>query len=176
MRLVAPASCVLPDAAAPTSRQLSRVLHHLAACCCAVIPVRLSDADPEARLNALKKDPEFASSKGFGASRAAAADRPGKTASPSDARWQLAAFEPDSWTKWLRDLEAGKSQSADGFYLQVGSVRCWLTDRVSSAGADPCQYFHADSYFGICIRVRFRAVVHAVLCGTWSQPSCSAAT
>jgi hypothetical protein len=87
-------------------------------CCAVVLPIRLSDVDPEAKLKALKQDPVFASSsKGFAQSGGSAP--PSKPTLEGDARWMLTAHNVDEWAQWLQSQKNERGNQADNFYIQV---------------------------------------------------------
>jgi hypothetical protein len=80
----------------------------------AVIPIILSEADPEAKLKALKKDSSFKRRK----SPAAAKDADAK-ASKGANKWQLKVHNLDEWASWLFLQKVERNLKAENFFIQA---------------------------------------------------------
>lgn len=80
----------------------------------AVIPIILSEADPEAKLKALKKDSSFKRKK----SLAAGKDADGKATKGAN-KWQLKVHSLDEWASWLFLQKVERNLEAENFFIQV---------------------------------------------------------
>eukprot|EP00892_Ulva_mutabilis_P000886 jgi/Ulvmu1/10799/UM069_0034.1 len=114
-----------------------------------LVPVVMSDADPESEIAALKRDPAFRRAgkdggKGFsGAAPAEAASAGGAAVSVTEAdrKWELKAHDVKEWAAWLEAAMDEKSLSERNIYIQVqldGSVRA------SGNGVPPFPRFIGD--------------------------------
>lgn len=69
-----------------------------------MVPVVLSDADPEAKLRRLKRE--------FGQSARGAEGR-------FDAKWKLKVHDTDEWASWLFLQQVERDLTAENFYILV---------------------------------------------------------
>lgn len=91
-----------------------------------LVPVLLSEVDPEAKIRALKAEMSGDSTKGFGASQSKAGETKVKSITDADRKWELRAHNVDEWAAWIDTQKAEKQLQAENVYIQVqldGSVR-----------------------------------------------------